>query len=179
MTETGIAMPAPTPMSAVPLAPPTSGAVSRDEDSERLPLHDLAAICADVIRLQAACYDKGERAQKARYVAQQPQAPSSRASFLSLTERHERDFATLLQDLQSAIAAGRHLWDEFVSTSGGESMDKLLMPLVKEGAVQGDEVSSIMVGGIFLKADFGSTIDSFFETDRKLGELMKSSMDGE
>jgi hypothetical protein len=166
-----------------PMAAPSSSVPStpnQDEETAHQLVHHLAAACSEVMRLHGACYEEGGLVQKAHYVASQPQAPASRANFLRAAERHEREFVSLLNELQGATTVARGLWSDFAFVSGGpdQGMDKLLMPLVTQGVLQGDEVSSIMVGGIFVKADFGSTMDSFFETDSRLAELM-TPMGGE
>jgi len=168
--------PAPPPSPKMDPNPSVSSPANQDEETAHQLAHRLAAACSEVIRLQSACYEQAERVQKAHYVASQPQAPASRATFLGAAARYEQQFATLLNEFQGASATGRALWSDFtfLSRAPDQGMDKLLIPLVAQGVLQGDEVSNIMVGGIFLKADFGSTIDSFLETDSRLGEMMKS-----
>lgn len=152
-----------------------AGTPNQDEMTAHQLAHRLAAACSEVMRLHGVCYDAGEYVQKAHYVAAQPQAPASRANFLRAAERHEQEFLTHLNELHGATTVARGLWSDFTFVVGGtdQGMDKLLIPLVTQGVLDGDEVSNIMVGGILVKADFGSTMDSFFETDRRLAELME------
>lgn len=166
---------APPPSPRVATASTVSSPVNPEETAYQL-LHRLAASCSEVMRLHGACAEEVEFVQRAHYVVSQPQAPESRASFLRTAERHEQKATGLLNDLRGAITTGRGLWSDFTFLSGtpDQGMDKLLTPFFTKGVIQGDELSHIMVGGIFLKVDFGSTIESFLETDSRLAELMKS-----
>jgi tetratricopeptide (TPR) repeat protein len=149
-----------------------------DEGLARQLVPRLAAACKEVMRLHASCSESSVMVQKAHYVASQPQAPASRASFLKAAERHTQEFLTRLSAFTTAQTAARELWSQLLFASGAPDtgMDKVLVSLLKQGSVQKAELSDIMVGGIMVKANFGSTMDEFLEVDAKLAQLMESSL---
>jgi len=176
-----VAVPAPPePSSTVPPTATVSSSGNQADAVTHQLVHRLSAACSEVMRLHGDCSEKGELVQKAHYVAAQPQAPASREFFRQTAERLEQEFLALLNELRGAVATGKGLWSDFIFLSGGagRNMAELLMPLATQGVIQSSELSTIMVGGIFLNADFGSTMESFYETDSRLAELMKS-MDGQ
>ena len=161
--------------------PPVDASAPTPAGPDRLPARELvrrlAEACSEVMRLQGECFEKGELVRRAQYVVAQPQAPASRANLSRVADRYQEEFNALLSQLTDAVETGRELWHTFMARFGapGRSVDKILMPLATEGIVQGDELSKIMIGGVFLMADFGSTLDSFFEADSRLAGALKST----
>lgn len=151
---------------------------TQDEELQRHLVPRLAAVCKEVMRLHAACSESTVMVQKAHYVASQPQAPISRANFLKAAERYEQEFLTHLSAFTTAQTTARALWSQLLSVSGGPDtgMDRVLLSLFKQGLTQKDELRDIMVGGIMVKANFGSTMNEFLEVDAKLAELMQANL---
>ena len=150
-----------------------------DQETLQGLLHQLAGTCAEVMRLHGACDKTAESIQKARHVIDMPQAPASREAFLDALKDYEAEFRSLLGDLRTAIGTGQTLWSRallvsgaFDPNAGDQGMTKVLMATAQHGGLQANEISSIAVGGLFLKMDFGSTMDSFYEADRRLAQVM-------
>jgi tetratricopeptide (TPR) repeat protein len=154
-------------------------AAPQDPGLARELVHQLATACREAMRLHNSCSDSSTMAQKAQYVASQPQAPISRQSFLAAADGYEKEFLANLRNFGNAQAAARELWSQlqFVSGTPDLSMDKILLPLMRQGVIPSDEVTSIMVDGIIIRPNFGSTMDEFLEVDAKVAELMQSAGD--
>jgi tetratricopeptide (TPR) repeat protein len=152
-------------------------AAPHDDELAQQLAHQLAAACREVMRLHDACFESGTMVQKAEYVASQPQAEASRNSFLQAANRHRRTFLDQLAALTEAQRAATDLRSqfEFVAGAPGQSMDKLLMPFLTRGVIQGDEITDIMVGGIVAITDFGTTVDDFYAAESRLSDLFQSN----
>lgn len=143
-------------------------------------VHRLAADCQQAMSLYSACSQESIQFQKAQAVAFQPgNHPIARDRFLGLAEEHKQKFLSNLGELRAAQESARSLWNDVLFHSGleGQGIDKVVGPLLIEGAIEMDELNAIMVDGFVVKADFGLTMDSFFETDARVAAAMQSMVE--
>ena len=140
-------------------------------------VHRLAEECQRCQDLYSACSDASLDFRKGIAVANQPQHPISRDNFLRMAKKSEKQFFVSLGELRSAQESARGVWNDVLFHSGaeGQGMDKVVGPLCMEGAIDGKQLSAIMVGGIFVKADVGTTMESFLETDARVAAAMQST----
>lgn len=139
-------------------------------------VHRLAAACSEVMRLYDLGFDERVMVLKAHNVAAQPQQPSSRASFLQMARNHEQKVMSILEELAVAQSSAKELRSQFEFVSGAPegAMGDLLTPLVTQGEISANELSSVMIGGIIAITEFGSSVDEFGEASDRLQELFSS-----
>lgn len=152
-------------------------ALEREPDAKRAPAlaRDLAAQCDKLMNLYYGCADKAKDVRKAEYVAAQPQGPASRQNFLGVAGRYRQEFVQNLDDLRAAQDIARATWNDLQHHTDtlGQSIDKALLPLLNSGALTMDDLNHIMVGGFGVKANFGTTVESFLEMDSKIMDAME------